>query len=397
MTTCISLYLHIPFCLTRCTYCAFNTYTGQATLIPTYIQAVQHELSLVASMMPSHYVVNTIYFGGGTPSLLPTHAIDAILARCADDFKWVPNAEITLEANPGTVSAAYLAGLRQAGVNRLSIGMQSAHDSELALVARGHTVMDVKHTVQMARAAGFDNLSLDLIYGIPHQTRVIWQHNLNTAIQLNPEHLSLYSLSVENATPMHRQIARGELPMPNDDRAADMVEWAIERLGTAGFEQYEISNWAKPGFACQHNLHIWRNLPYLGFGAGAHGCAAGIRYSNTLHPADYIARLQNQPDQDNGPGFPLTIATQATEHIDNAAAMSDTMLLGLRLTQEGIASDEFRARFGRNLWAIYGTELDRLITYGLLERFASNDKPHDRVRLTPRGRLLGNHVFAAFV
>ncbi len=399
MTTFISLYLHIPFCLTRCTYCAFNTYTGQAALIPAYVQAIQRELSLVANTIPSDWVVNTIYLGGGTPSLLPAKDVETILALCLDVFALLPNVEITLEANPGTVDKDYLVALRQAGVNRLSLGMQSAHDPELVQIARNHTITDVKKTVQIARAAGFENLNLDLIYGIPHQTHAMWQHSLNTAIHLNPDHLSLYSLSVENATPLQYQIVRGDLPMPDDDRAATMIEWAAGRLEAAGFEQYEISNWAKPGFACLHNLHIWHNLPYLGIGAGAHGCAAGVRYANVLHPADYIARIHNsfnkQPQQGHSLVFPFTPATGENVQLDPAEEMSDTMILGLRLTQEGIAAADFCARFGHDLWDVYGMELDRLIGYGLLERITSDKET--RVRLTPRGRLLGNHVFAAFV
>lgn len=396
MITVISLYHHIPFCQTRCTYCAFNTYIGQAALIPAYVEALQQELGLVAAMTPADHVVNTIYFGGGTPSLLSPAAIDAILTRCADCFTLLPGAEITLEANPGSVRADDLAGMRNAGVNRLSIGMQSAHDPELALIARGHTVADVQHTVRLARAAGFENLNLDLIYGIPHQTRAMWRHSLDVAIRLNPDHLSLYSLSVENATPMQHQIARGDLPALDPDRAAEMYEWASERLENAGFEQYEISNWAKPGFASQHNMHVWHNRPYLGFGAGAHGCAGGVRYANTLHPAQYIARIQAQSEQRASFPFPLTAAAAEIDHLAEADTMAETMILGLRLTQEGIIPAKFRARFGRDVWAVYGTELDRLIGCGLLERTQQAQGPAG-VRLTPRGRLLGNQVFAAFV
>jgi oxygen-independent coproporphyrinogen-3 oxidase len=396
MITVISLYHHIPFCRTRCAYCAFNTYIGQAALIPAYIGALQQELRLVAAMTPANHVVNTIYFGGGTPSLLSPAAIDALLTRCAERFTLLPGAEITLEANPGSVSADELAGMRSAGVNRLSIGMQSAHDSELALIARGHTIADVQQTVRLARAAGFENLNLDLIYGIPHQTRAMWHHSLDVAIHLNPEHLSLYSLSVENATPMQRQIARGDLPAPDPDRAAELYEWASERLENAGFEQYEISNWAKPGFACQHNMHVWHNRPYLGIGAGAHGCAGGVRYANTRHPAEYIARIRAQSEQGASRPFPLTAAAAEIDHLAEADTMVDTMILGLRLTREGIIPAEFRARFGRDLWAVYGAELDRLIGYGLLERTQQAQGPTG-VRLTPRGRLLGDHVFAAFV
>ncbi len=308
---------------------------------------------------------------------------------CARTFTLAADVEITLEANPGTVDQVYLRRLRQIGVNRLSIGMQSAHQQELKLFARSHHLEDVQQTVQMARAAGFDNINLDLIYGIPRQTFDMWRHSLDTALGLTPNHLSLYSLGLENATPLHSWVQSGTLPEPDPDLAADMYEWASDRLAAEGFEQYEISNWAQPGRACRHNLHVWHNRPYLGLGAGAHGYAAHTRYANVNLPAAYIERIQNQ----RAPlPFPLTVAAEETDTIDEQGEMAETMFMGLRLTQAGITGQEFRARFGRDLRAVYGTELDTLIGYGLLEQAAG-----ERIRLTPRGRLLGNHVFAAFV
>lgn len=389
-TNTLSLYFHIPFCQLRCAYCDFNTYTGLAHLIPAYTEALQHEIAHVASTIPSDVEINTIYFGGGTPSLLPVAAVAAILNCCASTFTLQPDIEITLEANPGTVDADQLTGLRQCGINRLSIGMQSAHAEELALFARDHGQKDVRDTVRAARNAGFGAISLDLIYGIPRQTQTMWQHSLDMALNLKPDHVSLYSLSVEEMTPLHRQIARGDLPAPDPDQAAEMYEWAAGHLVTVGFEQYEISNWARPGFACRHNLHIWRNRPYLGFGAGAHGCAARTRYANVRHPAAYIERIRSQHRTQTP--FPLSAAAEEVEHLDENTIMAETMILGLRLTQNGISARDFRARFQRDLWEVYGVELDRLIDHGLLEETAENG-----VILTPRGRLLGNHVFAAFV
>lgn len=383
----LAVYCHIPFCRTRCTYCAFNTYTGQFDQIAPYMQALRRELTLVAGS--AGHPVETIYFGGGTPSLVPVSEIEATLRTCNEIFSLTPDIEISLEANPGTVSAIYLHQLRQIGINRLSIGMQSAHEHELKLFARSHHTDDVRRTLKMARAAGFDNLNLDLIYGVPRQSFDMWRYSLETAIRLNPHHLSLYSLGLENATPMHTWVMRGELPMPDSDLAADMYEWAAERLAEEGFAQYEISNWAKPGFACRHNVHVWRNLPYLGIGAGAHGYAANTRYANVNLPAMYISRIQNQPVP---LPFPLSAAAEVVITIDEQDEMAETMFLGLRLTEEGITLGMFQARFGRELWGVYGKELDSLISGGLLER-----TPEDRVRLTPRGRLLGNHVFAAFV
>jgi oxygen-independent coproporphyrinogen-3 oxidase len=382
----LALYLHIPFCRTRCSYCAFNTYAGLTDLMPSYLRALDREIRLVAA---TRRQAHTIYFGGGTPSLVPPDQIAALLRTCADSFILDAATEITLEANPGTVSHDYLSQIRQAGVNRLSLGMQSAQPDELRLFARRHSLDDVQISLDTARAAGFDNINLDLIYGIPRQTLSQWQHNLDTAIDLAPTHLSLYSLSIEDATPMQRWLEEGKMDRPDPDLAADMYEWATDRLAAAGYEQYEISNWAKPGFECRHNVHIWRNLPYLGLGAGAHGGAAATRYANVLLPNDYIARIESQPAPRP---FPLSAAADEIDPLTLPDVMAETMMLGLRLIQEGVALDTFSAHFERELWDVYGTELDRLIREGLVTLDA------DRcVRLTRRGRLLGNYVFREFI
>jgi oxygen-independent coproporphyrinogen-3 oxidase len=383
----MALYLHIPYCHTRCTYCAFNTYTGLSNQISHYLAALRRELQLVTQDVA--YPAHTIYFGGGTPSLIPAHELEAVLACCADTFTLVTDLEITLEANPGTVNQPYLEALRRCGVNRLSIGMQSAQAADLKLFARRHSLADVQTTVKQARAAGFDNISLDLIYGSPGQSLETWQTSLNAALSMFPDHLSLYSLGVEDGTPLQHWIAQGKLAPPDPDLAADMYDWATDRLAATGFEQYEISNWARPGFACRHNLHYWRNLPYLGLGAGAHGYAGGVRYVNVYHPTAYIERIQNQTDP---LPFPLSAAAEEFETIDSQQTMAETMMMGLRLIQEGISPTAFLSRFGRDLWTVYGPQLDRLLVLGLLER-----GPDARLRLTHRARLIGNRVFAEFV
>lgn len=382
----LALYLHIPFCRTRCTYCAFNTYTGQDRLIEPYMRALAHEIRMAGGA--DRRAAHTIYFGGGTPSLVPADLLSMILAACDDAFTLADATEITVEANPATVDLDALRALRHAGINRLSIGMQSAHASELALFARRHSVDDVRDTVHLARRAGFDNLSLDLIYGNPGQTVEMWQASLNTALAMEPEHLSMYSLGIEDGTPMQRWVARGQVELPDPDLAADMYEWATDQLAQAGFEQYEISNWAKPGYACQHNLQYWRDLPYLGLGAGAHGYAGGLRYSIVLRPADYIERMGSQ--QQPLP-FPRTAAWLESEIIDAQGEMAEIMVTGLRLIQTGVDAQAFEARTGRGLWAVYGEQIRQLIRDRLLEQRGSH------VRLTPRGRLLGNRVFEAFV
>jgi len=385
----LAVYLHIPFCQTRCSYCAFNTYTGQSSRIVPYMRALTREIQWVTQDRRAPAI--SLYFGGGTPSLVPASELQRTIQTCAETFLLSSNAEITLEANPGTVDRSYLDDLRRAGVNRLSIGMQSAHPSELQLFARGHTIADVRTTVHAARLSGFENINLDLIYGVPHQTLQMWQISLQTALALHPDHLSLYGLGIEPATPMERWINHGSLPAPDPDLAADMYEWASEILHDSGFVQYEISNWARPGRESRHNLHYWRNFAYLGFGAGAHGYAARTRYSNVLLPAHYIQHIESQLDP---LPFPLSAAAEEVLTIDPSQEMSEMMLMSLRLLQEGLSLSTFHTRFGQDLWDVYGPQLDRLIEFGLLELART---PDARVRLTQRGRLLGNQVFAQFV
>jgi oxygen-independent coproporphyrinogen-3 oxidase len=382
----LAIYVHIPFCRSRCTYCVFNTYTGLSTLRQAYVEALTREMALVAGS--GRYPVNTVYFGGGTPSLLPATTIASILRHCADVFALDPDAEITLEANPGSVNQDYLAILRSNAVNRLSIGMQSAHESELRMFGRTHSLKDVRTAVSRARLAGFDNISLDLIYGNPHQTMAMWQTSLNCAIEMNPDHVSLYSLGIEKATPLFYQIDTGQIPSPDPDLGADMYEFATGFLAAQGYHQYEISNWARPGAACQHNLHVWRNRSFLGFGAGAHGFAENTRYANLADPTEYVERIRTQTAPSR---FPLSDAAETVDHVHHQQIMADTMILSLRLTEEGVSLANFRHRFGVGVQEVYDEALNRLIAHGLLEVLA------DRVRLTRRGRLLGNHVFVEFV
>ncbi len=390
-----SIYLHIPFCRHRCAYCDFNTYAGQEALIPDYVEALLAEIeSLRSPQLPVH----TVFFGGGTPSLLPPPAVARILDAIARCFHLLPHAEITLEANPGTVTLESLCALRAAGVNRLSLGMQSAQPDELRLLEREHSFLDVIRAVEWARRAGFCNLNLDLIYGLPCQSLERWQSNLEWALRLNPEHLSLYALTIEHGTPFSRWVGRGLIPAPDDDMAAVMLEWSSERLEQAGYVQYEISNWARdlspslpaepPQYACRHNLQYWLTLPYLGLGAGAHGYAAGYRYTNVLRIRTYIERLRTASQRE----FPLSPAVVHIHRQTLEDEMEEFMMLGLRLTRQGINLEAFRQRFGRDARELYGKQITRLLQDGLLEVFEEN-----RLRLTPRGRLLGNRVFREFI
>ncbi len=307
--------------------------------------------------------------------------------------------EATLEANPGTVSPETLNQYRAAGLNRLSFGVQSAHAEELHLLERAHDFFDVIQSVKWARQAGFHNLNLDLIYGLPEQTLQTWQTTLQRALDLHPEHISAYALTLEHGTPFGRWSTRGLMPSPDPDLAAEMYDWASDYLEATGYIQYEISNWARdsqpstfdlqPKFACRHNLQYWRGLPYLAFGAGAHGYSNGFRYSNVLRIKTYIDRLANS--QFPNLPFPLTPATVNHHKQTLRDDMGEFMMTGLRLTREGVPFTEFERRFGSRLDEIYGKEVEELTRLGLLEWQA------ERLRLTRRGRLLGNQVFMRFV
>ena len=394
------VYIHVPFCQVRCSYCDFNTYAGLGDMIPAYTAAVCREIELVAQGASQAGLgpvqADSVYFGGGTPSLLPARQVEAIVETLRRNLTVIPTAEITCEANPGTVDMDRLSALHALGVNRLSFGVQSAQADELHLLDRLHTFDQAVQAVAWARRAGFENLNLDLIYGIMGQSLVSWQASLHRALELNPEHLSLYALTVESGTPMHARVQSGELLMPDADLAADMYEWARDELQSAGYRHYEISNWARadprdedatPAFACRHNLGTWRLQSYLGLGAGAHGFVPGWRYSNVRHPAEYLSRVNTGEPRP----FPFSPAMAESRAVDAHTERRDMLLLGLRLVEEGVEASAFKQRYGVGLETVFGEDLAELEGQGLLERAGA------RIRLTRKGHLLGNRVFVHFV
>ncbi|MFC1997397.1 radical SAM family heme chaperone HemW [Chloroflexota bacterium] len=415
-----SIYIHIPFCLHRCAYCDFNTYAGMANKIPEYVNALQFEARFLGDVTNERLGVHTIYFGGGTPSLLPVFLIEKILNTLDDCFKLEPDIEISLEANPGTLSLSYLKDLNSAGVNRLSLGVQSAHSQELSFLERVHRFDDVLDSVRWVRQSRINNLSLDLIFGLPEQTIEEWDKSLTKALNLAPEHFSLYALTIEEGTPLHSWATRGLVSNPDPDLVAKMYELAGEKLSTAGYVQYEISSWARANddyrmnyvegesrknkrlsnietplaniqWACRHNLQYWRNESYIGIGAGAHGFVGGYRLSNVLTPIAYIRRMNQTA---SFPKFPRTPATDSIQSIDQQTEMNETLMMGLRLTQEGISRTDFQERFKQDLNDVFGHQIDKLIGWKLLE-WVGTDK--EILRLTSSGRLLGNQVFIEFV
>lgn len=440
-----SLYFHIPFCTHRCAYCDFNTYARQEDMIPAYVDALCKEVEFVGKSLRSErsrsdregvVEAHTIFFGGGTPSLLSPKQFESIFNAIHRNFQVTSDAEITIEANPGTVSFADLLNLRSLGINRISYGVQSANAEELRMLERIHTFFDVIEAVSNSRKAGFNNLNLDLIYGLPEQTLFTWQTTVRRILDLHPEHISAYALTLEHGTPFGRWSTKGILPLPDPDLAAEMYEWLSEMLELNGYVQYEISNWAKinaegkmmneesnaenssrfavihhSSFQCRHNLQYWRGLPYLAFGAGAHGYANGYRYSSVLRIQTYIERITNYQLPGTRLPFPLSPATVNHHKQSPKDDMSEFMMTGLRLTQEGVSEAEFQARFGHSMRDIFGQEIDELLKLGLIEFVfpAETVAPvaersggwargeGEILRISKHGRLLGNQVFMRFV
>lgn len=372
----IALYIHIPFCRSRCHYCSFVSFRKREADIPSYVSALQNELSLRGR---GEYL-SSIFFGGGTPSLLSPDQLSQILSCIRSIFTIKQTAEISLEANPCTIDERYLVTARQMGINRLSLGVQGLDDKELALLGRTHTAAQARQAVQCARNAGFTNVSLDLIYGIPEQSLVSWQYTLRQAIQLEPEHLSLYPLSLEDDVPMSKAIQQGNLPAIDLDLTAEQYEIAEAYLTSEDYCHYEISNWAREGTQCRHNMAYWQCKPYLGIGVAAHSYIDDRRQANTCDLDEYLRMYQLhevwQPAMD--------------EEITPEMQFAEAIIMGLRLS-EGIDLAVVNDRFGVDLKDQYGQEIDELVEAGLLE---SDNRD---IRLTRRGRLLGNEVFWRFL
>lgn len=377
-----SLYVHVPYCQSKCPYCGFNSYAVSGLPEDRYARAIEDELRVSADHAPwRDATVETIFFGGGTPSLLRTAAIGRLLDTVARSCSVAPDAEVTIEANPGTVERGRLAGLRRAGFNRLSIGIQSFQPDLLATLGRIHGPEDSRAAITAARAAGFENLNLDLIFGIPGQTRKAWEADLAELLRHEPEHVSTYDLTYEPGTPFHAWRASGRLRPLDEEDQLWMYEHARAVLRAAGYAQYEISNFARPGRAARHNRSYWRGADYLGLGAGAHSYVAlprwGRRWANERLPERYLAAVAR--------GDPVA----EREDLSFETAAAEFVFLGLR-EMSGIDPAEFGARFDRPLEEVH-PEIQRLRDDGLLvER-------DGRLALSDRGLLLADSIFATLV
>lgn len=378
-----SLYIHFPFCLRKCLYCDFNSLADSPVSPDEYVDAMLRELELRAARLEPPVTAPTLYFGGGTPSLMAPELVGRIIEAAVKLFGLDADAEITLEANPGTLSRDWLAGYRAAGVNRLSLGVQSFNDRMLERLGRVHTVREARDSFAEARTAGFGNISIDLIHSLPGQTLALWWADLAEAVALGPEHLSAYDLTVEEGTPFHGLSSAGILNLPDEDEAALMFQETAARLGAAGYEQYEISNFARAGFRSRHNQVYWRRGAYVGCGAGAHSFLPspgyGVRWHNAEAPERYLESL--------GQGLlPEEELTAITER----QAMAEFLFLGLRM-REGVAGEAFSSAFGISLEEAYSGELAELLASGLLEREGG------WLRLSSRGLPVANQVFMRFL
>ena len=395
-TTGISLYLHVPFCQTKCPYCDFNTYQGIEGLMSPYVEALVAELGAWGRAL-GRPPVNTVFFGGGTPSYLPDGDLGRIVEAIEQAFGIRPDAEITVEANPGDLTPAKAASLLNQGINRVSIGVQSLDNDLLNLLGRRHDADGAMAAFRTVRDAGFDNVNLDLIYGLPRQSLVQWQDTLLRLSELEPTHISLYALTVEEGTPLHRWVERGEVPHPDADLAADMYQYARELLGERGYHHYEISNWSRPGLPSRHNLAYWRNLPYLGVGPGAHSCLGGYRFWDMDPPRGYIAAAKEWAAQVTGPVSGISDEwldgvgpVGGYESISPDLAAAETMFLGLRLL-DGLDMADASARAATDLAARYRSQIEDLLGLGLLEQ------EDTVIRLHPSAYLIANQVFTRFL
>lgn len=372
------IYVHIPFCLAKCGYCDFYSLVADDDLVGTYLSALKKEI-LHYSRLYQEQDFSTLYIGGGTPTRLTLTQLELLFEMLLSSFNFISDLELTVEANPGTIDKAKAKLLAQLGVNRISMGAQAFQDSILQRIGRVHSVVDIYESVELLQDAGITNINLDLIEGLPDQSLTDWEDSLAQALKLNPAHLSAYSLILEAGTPFYREYEQGKLEIPTEETEVAMFELTTKYLTRAGYEHYEISNYAVACKQAQHNLIYWHNDQYLGLGSGAHGYFNHIRYANVCDLTTY-----------NALGHQNKSVISNQEHITPQRAMDDTMMLGLRLLA-GVGEQDFIARFGISYLSEYEQEIDKLLRKGLI-KFQDQ-----RLSLTSLGVKLGNLVFSEFV
>jgi oxygen-independent coproporphyrinogen-3 oxidase len=378
----LGLYLHIPFCSAICHYCNFNRGLFESGLKDRYVSALEREIRQsrprVGVAAPDSRA-DTIFFGGGTPSLLEPQEIARLITACRDTFDVADTAEVTLETNPETSTSSRMDGFREAGVNRISFGVQSFRDDELKRLGRIHSAERAREAVREARGAGFDNISLDLMMWLPQQSESDWRESVERLIDVNPEHASLYLLELYPNAPLKEDMARAGWSLAPDDDAAEMYLWSMRRLEEAGYLQYEISNVARPGFASRHNLKYWQDGEWLGFGCGAHSTAGNSRWKNVAATEEYIQRLDN--------GRPVAMDRR---DLSANVRLEEALFTGLRLS-EGLDLQLLEARYTVDVWRRYGAALQPFVDAGLV----FYNPP--RMRLAREGMLLANEILAVFI
>jgi len=374
------IYIHIPFCIKKCPYCSFTSFTPEKIPEEEYISTILKEIKTRYSEAESRDA-GTVYFGGGTPSLISPAGISAILSAIAGKFR-LTNPEITIEANPGTVDLDKLRGYRNAGVNRISIGVQSFNDRLVLNLGRSHSSKEALNAFESARTAGFDNIGIDLIHSISGESLQDWENDLKKAVLLHPEHISAYNLTIEEGTPFHHSQEKGLLYLPQEEEQTEMLLTTIEILCSAGYEHYEVSNYAMPGFRSQHNQIYWNGGDYLGIGVSAHSYIRkgwGIRRANSSNLTEYLNLINNKGT-----------AVVDEEILSKEKAMGEAVFLGLRM-MEGIVLNDFESRFGTGIETAFTNAVEELRTEG----FLIYDK--DNLKLTRKGLLFYNDVAIRFV
>jgi len=373
------IYIHIPFCRSRCSYCDFATGIYESDAAERYVRSLTQEIASYAETSAQRGV-DTVYFGGGTPSLLSPDQLRRLLDIVRHQFDVADDAEVTLEMNPGTVKIETLEEFRRLGINRASFGAQTFHDQELARLGRSHTSDETRETFRQLRAAGFDNVSLDLIAGLPGQTPEQWRRNVDEALSMRPEHLSFYLLEVHEGTPIANHIRSGMQPRPDEELAVEMYELMLDRSVAAGYQHYEISNLCLPGYESRHNTKYWTGAPYYGFGCSAHSYdGLARRWSNERDVNGYVALIESAQS-------PIV----ERHELNEGDLRAEAVFLGLRM-MEGYSIRDYQIRFGRDLVEQHRDELERFSAAGLIEL------NNDVLKLTRTGALLSNEVFGAFV
>lgn len=375
----VALYLHIPFCLSKCHYCSFSSCAGVQDLYEPYVDALLMELTRIAEKNRDSFGLDTLFIGGGTPTCLPSDQLQRIIHCALDLFGAVPGAEISVEANPGTIDVRYLESLGKAGVNRLSLGVQSFDNRELALIGRIHNDREACTAIEVAGTAGFDTINLDLMYGLPGQTPASWLKSLEKGLAFCPEHLSLYQLTVEPDTPFHSLLQSNSISLPAEEEIMEMDEITRQLCGSAGLHLYEISNYATKGHHCRHNINYWQNADYLAAGASAVSCLLGVRERRIADPGEYI-RMINQKES----------VIIEREKLSREDSFRETVIMGLRMV-EGVSQGILQERYGLDLQEYYGSTLKKILELGFLELTDTH------LRITKKGWPLSNRIMAELV